>query len=110
MLKSKCTQELYSAFLKASSLRSSNLVLSEVSPNNLSHDSITRWLNNKNFRPKKLWQIVKKDVLTKREASILVVDDTVLSKLFSKKIKLVNYQYSGTKHDVIAGIGLVNLP
>ena len=45
----------------------------------------------------------------KREASILVVDDTVLAKPFSTKIELINYQYSETKHDVIVGICLVNL-
>ena len=38
MLKLKCTRELYNAFLQASSLRYSNLALSEVSPSNLSHD------------------------------------------------------------------------
>ncbi len=32
------------------------------------------------FVLKELWQIVKKDVLTKREASILVVDDILLAK------------------------------
>ena len=40
---------------------------------------------------------------------MLVADDTVLSKTHSQKIELVNYQYSGNAHDVIAGIGLVNL-
>jgi hypothetical protein len=39
----------------------------------------------------------------------LVGDDTVLDKDRSKEIDLVNYQYSGAVHDVIAGIGLVNL-
>jgi hypothetical protein len=32
-----------------------------------------------------------------------------LAKPRSKKIDLVNYQYSGNAHDVIAGIGLINL-
>lgn len=40
---------------------------------------------------------------------MLIVDDSVLSKTHSKKIDLVHYQYSGNAHDVIAGIGLVNL-
>jgi hypothetical protein len=38
-----------------------------------------------------------------------VADDTILSKEHSKNIELVNYQYSGNAHDVIAGIGMVNL-
>jgi len=108
MSKSKCTKELYSAFLQASSVRYSNFALSEVSPKKLSHDSVSRWLNKKNFRPKDIWLLVKKDLLIKQEESILIVDDTLLSKPYSKKIELVNYQYSGTKHDVIKGISLVN--
>ena len=110
MIKSKCIREFCSAFLQASSLRYLNSALSEISPNKLSHDSITCWLNNKSFHPKELQQIVKKDILTKREVSILVVDDLVLFKLFSKKIELINYQYPEIKHNIIAGIGLVNLP
>jgi hypothetical protein len=43
------------------------------------------------------------------EPCLLICDDTVLSKTYSKKIDLVHYQYSGNAHDVIAGIGLVNL-
>lgn len=39
----------------------------------------------------------------------MIADDTVLSKTHSKRIELVNYQYSGNTHNVIAGIGLVNL-
>jgi hypothetical protein len=39
----------------------------------------------------------------------LIGDDTVLAKTHSKKIELVNYQYSGNQQDVIAGIGLINL-
>ena len=109
MSHSKCTKDLYNAFLQASSIRYSNLALSEVSPIELSHDIISRWLSNENFRPRELWQMVKSEVLSKPCPSILVADDTVLAKPHSKKIGLVNYQYSGNKYDVIAGIGLVNL-
>ena len=43
------------------------------------------------------------------EACLLIADDTVLSKTYSEKIDFVNYQYSGNTHNVIAGIGLINL-
>ncbi len=39
----------------------------------------------------------------------LIADDTLIAKTRSKKIVMVHYQYSGNEHDVIAGIGLVNL-
>ena len=47
--------------------------------------------------------------IDKEEPCLLIADDTVLSKQHSSKIELVNYQYSGNAHDVVAGIGLVNL-
>ncbi|MCZ6911119.1 MAG: hypothetical protein O7C56_09780, partial [Rickettsia endosymbiont of Ixodes persulcatus] len=37
------------------------------------------------------------------------LDDTLLSKQYSKKIEFVHYQYSGAVHDVIPGIVMVNL-
>lgn len=108
MSRHKCTKDLYKAFLEASSVRYSGLALSEASPTELSHDSISRWLSSKNFRPRELWGTAQTYV-GQNEPCILIGDDSVLSKTHSKKIELVNYQYSGNSHDVIAGIGLVNL-
>ena len=108
MSRHKCTKELYKAFLQASSVRYSGAALSEVSPEELSHDSISNWLKDKNFRPSEIWNIAKINI-NKDEPNILIADDTVISKIHSKKIELVQYQYSGNAHDVIAGIGLVNL-
>lgn len=103
-----CTKDLYKAFLQASSVRYSGLALSEVSPSALSHDSISRWLKAKCFQPKELWPLVKPSI-DLAQPCLLIGDDTVLAKARSQKIELVHYQYSGNEHDVIAGIGLVNL-
>jgi hypothetical protein len=84
------------------------LALSEVSPIELSHDSISRWLNDKSFRPSGIWE-ASQQYIDANEPCLLIADDTVLSKTYSEKIDLVNYQYSGNAHDVIAGIGLINL-
>lgn len=108
MSRHKCTKELYKAFLQASSVRYSGLALSEVSPSELSHDGISRWLKGKKFSPKDIWENVQ-PLIDKAEECLLIADDSVLSKTFSKEIELVNYQYSGNEHDVVAGIGLVNL-
>ena len=108
MSRHKCTKELYKAFLQASSVRYSGLALSDVSPDALSHDSISRWLRSKHFTPSGIWELSSKEINTEG-SGFLIADDTVLTKQYSKKIDLVNYQYSGNAHDVIAGIGLVNL-
>ena len=104
----KCTKELYKAFLQASSVRYSGLALSDVSPSELSHDGVSRWLKDKHFSPRAIWPI-SENFIDKEEECVLIADDTILSKIHSKKMDLVNYQYSGNTHDVIAGIGLLNL-
>lgn len=108
MSRHKCTKELYKAFLQASSVRYSSLALSEVSPLELSHDSISRWLHDQRFRPCGIWEIAEQYV-DKEAPCLLIADDTVLSKIHSKHIALVHPQYSGNAHEVIAGIGLLNL-
>ena len=35
-------------------------------------------------------------------------DDSVLDKSGNKKIKLARWQYSGTAHDTVMGVGVVN--
>ena len=108
MSRHKCTKSLYRSFLQASSVRYSGLALSEVSPIPLSHDSVNRWLSSSALRPSGVWTLTQ-PLINKKEPCFLVCDDTVLDKRRSEKIELVHYQYSGNAHDVIAGIGLVNL-
>ncbi|MBL9029331.1 MAG: transposase [Caedimonas sp.] len=108
MSRHKCTRSLYTSFLQASSIRYSGLALSEVSPVPLSHDSVNRWLSSCSFRPSGVWEL-SKPLITMKEPCLLIGDDTVLDKRRSEEIALVKYQYSGTAHAVMAGIGLVNL-
>ena len=94
--------------MQASNLGYSGLGLSEVSPKDFSHDSVSRWLQSVHFRPRDIWQEAK-DFVEKGAPCLLIGDDSILSKRRSKKIDSVHYQYSGNAHDVIPGIGLVNL-
>ena len=84
MSRHRCTKELYKAFLQASSMRYSGLALSEVSHIPLSHDSISRWLSDKNFRPREIWSIANHHIRAS-EPCLLIADDTVLSKTRSEK-------------------------
>jgi hypothetical protein len=90
----RCMKELYRSFLQASNMLYSGLALSEVSPISLSHDSISRWLADKNFRPREIWSLAN-NYIRSSEPCVLIADDTVLSKTRSQKIERVNYQYSG---------------
>jgi hypothetical protein len=106
MGRSKCSKELYRAFLQITSERYTANALSEVSPIELSHDSVSRWLAESNCRPKDVWEASKSKV---NGNGILIADETVINKSRSKKIELVRWQYSGNEHDIIKGIGLLNI-
>ena len=108
MSRPKCTQEIYKVFLQATSVRYSGLALSEVSPKGMSHAGISRGLQSRHFRPGGVWELAE-CLIPKEEPCLLLADDSVLDKQYSKKIECVQYQYSGNVHKVIPGIGLVNL-
>ncbi|MFP3011692.1 MAG: hypothetical protein ACEY3D_01470 [Rickettsia sp.] len=57
---SKCSKDLYKSFLQASRVRYTGKALSEVSPVDLSHDSASRWLKSKDFRPSEIYREVSK--------------------------------------------------
>ncbi len=78
MSRSKCSRELYCAFLDVTAERYSALSLSEVAPTELSHDSISRWLVTERVQPKDLWLAAKKEVYA--SPGILVFDDVVVAK------------------------------
>lgn len=85
--------------------RYSSLSMSEVSPINLSHDSISRWLKDHKYSPSDIWDEASKYI---DKSFILMADDTVADKSRSKAIELVNWQYSGNVHETIPGIGILN--
>jgi hypothetical protein len=86
-----------------------NYTLTHLAENleNLSHDTINRYLRNSELTPSLLWQNLKGHIEEYVEASI-VFDDTVLDKRYSQKNELVRRQYSGTEHRILPGIGLIN--
>lgn len=102
-----CSKDLYCSFLQVTSKRYSALTLSEVSPINLSHDAVSGWLANTKCLPRDIWEKAKNDVLG--ETGVIIADETVLDKSRSNKVELVSWQYSGDEHDVVKGIGVVNL-
>ncbi len=101
-----CSRDLYCSFLKVTSDRYSAFSLSEVAPNELGHDSISRWLSETKTQPKNVWSAAKSEVL--ETTGYLIADETVLTKSRSKKIELVHPQYSGAEHGITNGIRLLN--
>lgn len=55
-----------------------------------------------------LWELVVGLIQDDSDA-FLLVDDSVQDKRYSRFIELVKLQYSGAEHDLVRGIGVVNL-
>lgn len=107
MQKQKCSIELYTNFLIATQKQYSGTELSKVSPKEMAHDSVSRWLSKKKLTPKILWQ--KSQSIINRRNGYLIIDDTVLDKQYAHNMALTKKQYSGKHHKVIQGINLVNM-
>ena len=73
----------------------------------LEHDSVWRHLNGSKLPSKVIWERVSKDIIYSSKG-YLMFDDSVLDKSGSKKIELARWQYSGTEHDTVMGVGVVN--
>lgn len=107
MSQSKCSLELYTKFLISNHNRYSGVELSKTSGDLLSHDSVSRWLEDEDFDSKNLWSHVEK--MIEKETGYLIGDDSVLNKRFSRENELVGRHWSGNEHHLICGIDLVNL-
>lgn len=74
---------------------------------NVSHDTINRYLRNQALSPRLLWESVKGKIVQTAEGYLLF-DDTVLDKGFGPSIEMARRQWSGNAHAIVRGIGLIS--
>ena len=75
---------------------------------NLSHDSVSYFLKTKKFTPSQLWTMVSPHIENTIEG-MLILDDSIQNKKYSRFIELVKRQYSGNEKGLVSGICVVNL-
>lgn len=75
----------------------------------LSHDSVNRFLVRESYEPVDLFNEVKQDI--DLIGGTLSIDDTVIEKLYSQAnlSDFIGYFWSGNKHKTIKGINLITL-
>lgn len=106
-MKPKCSKELYCQFLIAAQTNFTATQFADVCPSDIAHDAVTRFLSRTKLTPRILWEYT--EPMVDKEEGYLVVDDTVLDHWYSRKIDLAKWQYSGTHHRVVQGVGLTTL-
>ena len=101
--------ELYSDYLLSSFGKTTATGLSELLDKTYSHDQFTRLLSTNQFSSRDLWLYVKPFV---REVEctdgVLIFDDTLQEKPFSKENALNTWHYDHTKNRTVKGINLLN--
>jgi len=74
----------------------------------VSHDAVSDFLQRGRITANRLWELVE-PLLNNRQVAVLIVDDSVQHKQYSRQIGLVQRQYSGAEHGLVKGIDIVNL-
>jgi len=101
--------ELYTDYLIASFGKTTATGLSAMLDGEISHDKITRFLSKEDYTSKELWKIVKKDVREiEDEEGVLIFDDTVQEKQYSKESELICWHWDHTFNRNVKGINLLN--
>lgn len=104
----KCDLNTYTLFLLAESKYPGCTRLAEIMEN-LSHDSVNRFLLRERYEPKDLFEEIKPNI--NLVGGTLSGDDTVIDKPHSdpKITELIGYYYSGRHHRAVKGIQLITL-
>jgi DDE superfamily endonuclease len=74
----------------------------------VSHDAVSDYLKRDKTTARQVWELARY-VINDTLDGYLIVDDSVQSKKYSRKIELVKNQYSGAEHGLVSGIDVVNL-
>ena len=102
----RVTTQSYGQFLLNSVTNFTGTYFADI-VDGLKHDSVWRHLNGSKLPSKVIWERVCSNIQYSKNGYLLF-DDTVLDKSASKKIALARWQYSGTTHQTVMGIGVVN--
>lgn len=101
--------ELYSDYLLSSYGQTTATGLSQLLDGAFSHDQVTRMLSRNEFTSQTLWRLVKPVVRQIEEsAGVLIFDDTIQEKPYSKENALISWHFDHTKNRSVKGINLLN--
>ena len=102
--------DIYSDYLICQNFHATATGLSRLLDGELSHDQITRFLNNDELTSKHLWQYVKKEIRNQEnvDEGVLIFDDTIEEKLHTDENDTVFWHYSHAKGRCIKGINILS--
>ena len=102
--------DLYSDNLISQNNLATATGLSNIMDKKISHDQVTRLLNNSKFGSKELWDFVKQDVREAEEQDIgvLILDDCIEEKPHTSENDIICWHYSHTKGIHVKGVNILS--
>src|SRR3990167_4841286 len=102
--------DLYTDYLISGQQQATATGLSLLLDGQVSHDKITRFLNNNQFGSKEVWQYVKSEVRRQEQekGGVLIIDDTIEEKPYTDENEIVCWHFSHTKGRHVKGINLLS--
>ena len=100
--------DFYTDYLITSTSQTTATGLSELLPDTISHDKITRFLSSEDYTSKQLWKLVKPIIReVSMEEGILVFDDSISEKPYTAENELVCWHYDHAQGRSVKGINLL---
>ncbi len=101
--------ELYTDYLLSTFGHATATGLSTLVNGQVSHDQITRFLSDRVYTSKDLWQEVKATVRqVERDDALLIFDDTIQEKPYTDENEVMCWHYDHSKGRTVQGFNLLN--
>ena len=102
--------DLYSDYLIVTDRYATATGLSSILGGKISHDKITRFLDEEEYDSKTLWKIVKPKVKEiENSQGAILFDDTLSEKPYTEENELINWHWDHSKGRSIKGINILNM-
>ena len=102
--------DIYTDYLISQTEQATATGLSQLLEGAISHDQVTRFLHQKEFSSKDLWQYVKPEVRKHEQerGGVFIVDDTIEEKPYTDENDTVCWHYSHAKGRCVKGINVLS--
>lgn len=100
--------DLYTDYLISSFSYTTATGLSSMLNGAISHDKVTRFLGEKEFGSKDLWELVKPIVReTEEEDGVLAFDDSIEEKRYTDQNEIITYHFDHTVGRSVKGVNFL---
>ena len=100
--------DLYSDYLLSSFSATTATGMSALMGKAISHDQISRMLNQRQLEPADWWQMVKPSVRSMQGAEgVITIDDSIVEKPYTDENELICWHYDHAQAGMVKGINFI---